>query len=190
MRIVVSDTSPIRVLKHLDRLHLLGDLFDEILIPPAVVRECGQARAPHLPVAVAEIPRARVVAPSNQAVVGELERHLQSGEAQAIALAEELRVELLIDERAGRRAALARGVTLTGVVGLLVRAKQRNLLPQVVPLIEKARDEIGFFVNTEPDRAGAPVVQRIAGLRLPLLRLLRPTVLQRHRPVEHELAAS
>jgi predicted nucleic acid-binding protein len=149
MRIVVSDTSPIRVLRHLNHLQLLGDLFDEILIPPAVARECGQASTQHLPVAVSDIPRARVVAPSNQLVVEELERHLQLGEAEAIALAQELGTELLIDELAGRRAAHARGVALTGVVGLLVRAKQRNLIPQVIPLIERARDEIGFFVTTK-----------------------------------------
>jgi predicted nucleic acid-binding protein len=126
---------------------LLGDLFDEVLIPPAVARECGQATAQHLPVAVSDIPRARVVAPSNQLVVKELQRHLQLPEAEAIALAQELGTELLIDELAGRRAATARGVALTGVVGVLVRAKQRNLIPEVVPLIERARDEIGFFVS-------------------------------------------
>jgi predicted nucleic acid-binding protein len=148
MRIVVSDTSPIRVLKHLNRLHLLGDLFDEVLMPPAVARECGRSTARHQPVAVSDIPGARVVAPSNQLVVQELERHLQLPEAEAIALAQELGTELLIDELAGRRAATARGVARTGIVGVLVRPKQRGLIPQVVPLIERARDEIGFFVST------------------------------------------
>jgi uncharacterized protein len=147
MRIVVSDTSPIRVLRHLDHLHLFGDLFDEVLIPPAVARECGRATARHQPVAVSDIPRSRVVAPSNQLVVQELVRHLQLGEAEAIALAQELGTDLLIDEMAGRRAATARGVALTGTVGLLLRAKQRNMIPEVVPLIERARDEIGFFVS-------------------------------------------
>jgi uncharacterized protein len=149
MRIVVSDTSPIRVLRHLNHLYLLGDLFDEVLIPPAVARECSQATAHHLPVAVSDIPRARILAPSNQVAVEELERHLQLAEAEAIALAEELGTELLIDELAGRRIATARGVALTGVVGLLVRAKQRHLIPQVIPLIERARDEIGFFVTAK-----------------------------------------
>ena len=38
-RLVVSDTSPIRILSHLSHLHLLGDFFDEVLIPPAVAHE-------------------------------------------------------------------------------------------------------------------------------------------------------
>jgi predicted nucleic acid-binding protein len=38
-RLVVSDTSPIRVLSHLSYLHLIGEFFDEVLIPPAVARE-------------------------------------------------------------------------------------------------------------------------------------------------------
>src|SRR5215213_6027384 len=122
MAIVVSDTSPIRVLKHLDCLQILADLFDEVLLPPAVARECGRATPPHPSIAVTDIPRARVVAPSDRSAVEELERHLQSGEAEAIALAQELGLELLIDELAGRRIASERGVARTGVVGVLVRA--------------------------------------------------------------------
>lgn len=39
MVVVVSDTSPIRALAHLDLLHILPPLFDDILIPPAVESE-------------------------------------------------------------------------------------------------------------------------------------------------------
>jgi hypothetical protein len=37
--IVVSDTSPILNLAAVNRLHLLSDLYREIVIPPAVARE-------------------------------------------------------------------------------------------------------------------------------------------------------
>jgi predicted nucleic acid-binding protein len=37
--IVVSDTSPIRALAHLDLMDLLPALYSEVLIPPAVARE-------------------------------------------------------------------------------------------------------------------------------------------------------
>ena len=36
MRIIVSDTSPIRALDHLGLLEMLRELFDEILIPPVL----------------------------------------------------------------------------------------------------------------------------------------------------------
>ena len=39
MSVVVSDTSPIRALAHLELLPLLGELYDEVAIPPAVFNE-------------------------------------------------------------------------------------------------------------------------------------------------------
>jgi predicted nucleic acid-binding protein len=46
MPLVVSDTSPIRALSHLQRLDLLSRLFDVILIPPAVSRAIAAMAAP------------------------------------------------------------------------------------------------------------------------------------------------
>ena len=37
--IVVSDTSPVRALAHLGLLDLLGSLFSQVLVPPAVQAE-------------------------------------------------------------------------------------------------------------------------------------------------------
>lgn len=39
MRVVVSDTSPIRALHHIGFLNVLGVLFDEVIIAPTVARE-------------------------------------------------------------------------------------------------------------------------------------------------------
>jgi predicted nucleic acid-binding protein len=39
MRIIVSDTSPIRVLDHLGLLDFLPRLFTEIVVPPKVLNE-------------------------------------------------------------------------------------------------------------------------------------------------------
>ena len=39
MSIVVSDTSPIRALAHLDLLGILPELFGEVLVPSAVASE-------------------------------------------------------------------------------------------------------------------------------------------------------
>jgi len=39
MSVVVSDTSPIRALAHLELLPLLGELYDVVVIPPAVFKE-------------------------------------------------------------------------------------------------------------------------------------------------------
>ncbi len=65
---------------------------------------------------------------------------LDRGEAEAIVLAQDLNAELLImDERLARRHAQRLGLTLTGVLGVLLKAKQQGLVPLVKPLIEQLR---------------------------------------------------
>jgi len=54
---------------------------------------------------------------------------------------------LLIDERAGRLAAQRFGIAHLGVIGLLVRAKQKGIVVNVVPLVLQARDKMNFFVS-------------------------------------------
>ena len=54
---------------------------------------------------------------------------LDEGERHAIALAEEIRAELiLIDDWEGRREARLRGLEVVGTLGVLLAAARRNLL--------------------------------------------------------------
>ena len=71
-RLVVSDTSPIRVLQHVSQLHLLGEFFDEVLIPPAVAREL-EASVSRFALSVTEIPKCRIEVPQDVAAIKALE---------------------------------------------------------------------------------------------------------------------
>ena len=63
---------------------------------------------------------------------------LDRGEAEAIALAQELGADLVIvDERLARRHTRRLGLSLTGTLGVLLRAKSAGLVPSVAPLIEQ-----------------------------------------------------
>ena len=53
---------------------------------------------------------------------------------------------LLIDDRAGRQAARKLGVPVTGLVGLLLLAKEKGLVDCVGPLIEGLR-ESGYWLS-------------------------------------------
>lgn len=149
MRLVVSDTSPIRALDHLQRLDLLSQLFEAVLVRPAVRDKLARPRGRFRAIEVAQIPGASVQAPTDVDRVRELQRQLQAGEAEAIALAEEVQADLLIDERAGRLIAMQRGVRVIGVVGLLVESRGRGLIAAVVPLLEQLRSELGFYLSDE-----------------------------------------
>lgn len=149
MAIVISDTSPVRAIAHLGHLDWLRDLFGEILIPPAVAAELQHPPASFSPVDPTAWPFLVVQSPTDRKRVIELRSELDAGEAEAIALAEEIRAELvLVDERAGRQIASRCGFTVMGTLGLLVRAKQRGLCALVAPLLDRLRDELNFFVSS------------------------------------------
>lgn len=154
MAIIVSDTSPIRALHQLGHSGLLELLFGEVLVPPAVVAELAAPRRNFPPLNAANIPGVRIQAPANLGEVLALRRTLDPGESEAIILALELGAQLLIDEAAGRAEARRLGVRPIGVLAVLVRAKQDGHIPAVLPLVERLRDQFGFFLS-------APLIQAI-----------------------------
>lgn len=89
MSIVVSDTSPIRALAHLQLVGLLGVLFGEVLVPPAVRDELGSPHSRFKPIGLGKWPFIQVRAPRDRASVRDLLATLHLGEAEAIVLAGE-----------------------------------------------------------------------------------------------------
>jgi uncharacterized protein len=148
--LVVSDTSPVRALVHLERLHLLAELFEEVLIPPAVLAELQRptSRLPAVPDAAIALLRVR--APGNVERVAEFRERLDMGEVEALALALEVQADaLLIDEAAGRRSARELGLRTMGVLGILVQAKECGLVPRIAPLLDRLQLELGFYIGAE-----------------------------------------
>jgi len=148
LAVVVSDTSPIRALAHLASLDLLRHLFGEVLIPPAVARELGRSLSGPGTVDVLKLGYIRVETPQDQRRVQEFGRKLDPGEAEALALALEVHAEaILIDEAAGRAMAKQLGLRVVGVLGTLVRAKQRGLIASIRPLLDRLQNEFGFYIS-------------------------------------------
>jgi predicted nucleic acid-binding protein len=146
--VVVSDTSPIRALAHLDLLGLLPGLFDRVFVPPAVALELRSPRRDLPPVEIEALDFAEVREPVDQQRVAGLGRTLDPGESEALALALELGVEaILIDEAAGRATARQLGLSPIGVLGLLVRGKQRGLVASIRPLLDRLQGDLGFFMS-------------------------------------------
>lgn len=148
MSIVVSDTSPIRALAHLGHVDLLQALFVEVLIPPAVVAELERPRSKLPPISVQPFRFIRITPPRNRAAVEALLFTLGPGEAEALILAIEIGAEaILIDESAGRAVARQRGLLPVGVLGILLRAKQRSFIGPLEPLVDRLQTELGFFIS-------------------------------------------
>jgi predicted nucleic acid-binding protein len=154
---VVSNTSPISNLAIIGRLDLLRRQFGEIWIPVGVQSELD--RVAH-PAALKEIRQAFLdgwIKPRTlreDKVVRLLATTLDPGEAQAIALAQELSADLiLLDERDGRNAAAHAGLPVTGILGVLLRAKSDGQIRRVRPEVEALRTRARFFVSARLEEA-------------------------------------
>ncbi len=158
--IAVSNTSPIFYLSTIGHLDLLRQLYGEIVIPATVLNEIinvgntdASARV------VPTLSWIKVQSAIDQEFVNTLRAELDPGEAEAIALAVELKADrLLIDERLGRAAAMRVGLQVTGVLGILVAAKRNNLIQEVKPLLDTLSGQVGFWLDA---RLYAEVLQAV-----------------------------
>lgn len=124
---IVSDTTALIVLVKTGRLALLGQLFETVFIPAAVRDEIahkndGVAQSAQLAPFIQTAP----VQPA--ALLTTLQIVLDAGESEAIALALEKRLPLLIDEKKGRQIAQAKGVAVIDLLGVLLLAVRQNAL--------------------------------------------------------------
>src|SRR5438093_28886 len=104
--VVVSDSSPVRVLHHLKLLEVCRELYQTVYLPIAVVNELRTATR-NIP-AIDLTPYPWLIIRDPHAVPADLgvPENLDLGETQAIGLALELHADLLlIDERQGTHAA-------------------------------------------------------------------------------------
>lgn len=146
---IVSNTSPIINLACIGRLDLLPALFGVITIPDAVFHEIAVAN-PDAPGAsdVRTASWMRRYAVVNRPLVTSLRLELDPGEAEAIACAMEANARLLlIDERRGRTVAQRLGLATTGLLGVLLLARRRDLIASIRPLLDDLRRVAGFWIG-------------------------------------------
>jgi predicted nucleic acid-binding protein len=149
--LVVSNTSPIMNLAVVDLLNLLRQQFGEMFVPAAVIEELrldtDYAGTDKIRQAISEgWLRQEVV--ENKQIVLALKRELDNGEAEAIALALQLKADLiLMDERDGRSVAKSMGLNPIGILGVLVRAKQAGTIQSVKEVLNRLRNEAGFYIT-------------------------------------------
>ena len=159
--IVISDTSVLTNLAAIQHLHLLPALYNQVIIPTAVYRELADI-VPPVP-GTLEVQNAAWLAVkqvADRSIVERLQTQvkLDPGESEAIALALELGADLLlIDERRGRAEANRLGLKITGILGILVEAKHRNLVTAVQPLMDA-------LIATSRFRVSANLYAQILGI--------------------------
>ena len=144
--IVIADTSCICYLILIDCIELLPQLYGNVIIPNAVYLELQADNAP-APVRqwIQNYPQWLRIESVEVLLDSELEK-LDRGEIEAIILAEKNQADLLIvDDRFARIMAKKRGLTITGLLGVLYDAAKGGM----INLAEKfeALGKTSFFVN-------------------------------------------
>lgn len=131
--VVVSDTTPLQYLHQSGKLDLLSQLFGRVIVPPAVIGELaeGLARGHDLP-RLEGLGWVEIVVP-HQALV--LPDKLGRGEQEAISVAVERQLSVLMDDYDARACAVALGLHVVGTFGILIRAKRQGLIQAVMPTV-------------------------------------------------------
>ena len=81
------------------------------------------------------------------AMIELLRRDLDWGESEAIALAVQLSAtQILLDERDARQIARSLGLSITGVLGILLRGRQEGVIPSMQEVTDRLSQEANFHI--------------------------------------------
>jgi predicted nucleic acid-binding protein len=126
-QVIISDTSCLILLEKIGRMEILKAMFEQVVVTEEVAEEFGA------------LPNWIDVKPlKDKQLFNELRLELGSGEASSIAFAIEVEGSLLIiDERKGRKKAEELGLSIIGSLGVLLKAKQKGVIPSLLEVIQE-----------------------------------------------------
>jgi len=163
---VVSNASPLIYLSIVGNLHLLKNLFGDIIIPAEVFREVCNAKDTPDSVVISSavddgwIHTKNVV--SGDASLLAKSSGIDIGEAAAILLAKEEKALLIIDDKMGRSTAEILGVKILGTIGVLLQALSDSILTfnEFVGILDRMIDS-GFRLDSKVYRLATRVAKNL-----------------------------
>lgn len=148
MRKIISNTTPILSLLKINKLILLEKLYERIIIPTAVYNEIekGKEKPYYLDLKLIDwIAIWEIKNPDSKDYFLDLDE----GEAEVIILAREQNSDLvIIDEIMGRRIARQFELTVTGTIGVLLKAKERGFVSSIKELLTELQEK-GIWLNSK-----------------------------------------
>ncbi|MFK5948144.1 MAG: hypothetical protein QM500_05175 [Methylococcales bacterium] len=126
-KIIISDTSSLIILAKLNCFILLDNLFEKVLIPKRVIQELA-TKEDDIQQKLINHPLFEIVECKDTELVELLDNVLDYGESEALALAKERQLILLIDEKKGRKIAQTMNIKIIGLLGVLLLNYRHNKL--------------------------------------------------------------
>lgn len=140
---IVTNSTPLIELSKIKQLYLLREVYGTILVPEEVYIEVvvdGTGKPGAAEVRAAEWIYRQSVENKEQIRSLQSQHSLHLGECATIALAQEINAEqVILDDNAARREAIARGLPVIGTGGVLLIAKTQRIIPSVRPILDSLR---------------------------------------------------
>jgi predicted nucleic acid-binding protein len=138
-RVIVADAGPLIALAKIEQIQLLQSLFKHVHVPAIVLQEAtGDPRKAGADSVLNFVTRFATVHDMQCSdVIDRLSVEIDAGEAQAIALACELKCGVLMDDAIGRSVAKRLELPVIGVLGVLLQAKREDKISSVRECVEK-----------------------------------------------------
>ena len=140
---IICDAAVLIGLAKIGKLNLLEKLYRKIYIPWGVYNEVvirGRGRP-----GAEEIDQAKWVGRikvKDRTAVNLLVSEFGQGESEVLVLGKELKADwLILDDARARTAAISAGYRVIGLAGILLLAKQRNLIEDIKPLFDELVDK-------------------------------------------------
>jgi predicted nucleic acid-binding protein len=146
---VVCNATPLINFAVINRLDILKATFGQIVIPQAVFDETTGSGFPGTQFVLQAIADRWLQVRPVLAIAPTIPTELDDGEREAIALALETSAQrVLLDEREARQVAHRLGLQVLGTLGILLLAKNSQVIPQVRPLLDSMIGVAQYWVST------------------------------------------
>ena len=129
-KIIISDKSCLIILNKIGELELLQKVYGQIITTPEIATEYGES----LPGWI------KIMAVTDKFRQQILEMQIDKGESSAIALALEMpNSTIILDDYKARKIAEQLGITYTGTIGVIIKAKLNGIIPSIIPVLKKIK---------------------------------------------------
>ena len=139
---IISNTSCLIVLDNIGMVDVLKELYGKVSITEEVSKEFGKT--------VPDWIEVRKV--SDNKYLKLIKNFVDLGEASTIALAVETDdIVIILDDLKARKLAQKLNLKITGTIGVLIKARKRNIITSTQEVLNKLRNE-GFRISDEIEK--------------------------------------